>query len=74
MFKMQIRVWTARKGYYWVSVRPSWDHSWDDVYSPAPKFYEYETENEARRMLDMCYPNLIYGTEKRVVPSEEHDG
>jgi len=67
MFKMQIRVWTVKKGYYWASIHPS---------APAvtPKPYEYETEKEARRMLDMCYPNLIYGTEKRVVPSEEHDG
>lgn len=55
-YQMQIK--TADRG--WVSVSPS---------KGAP--YEYDTEKEARRMLDICYPDLLSEKKRTLMVREE---
>ena len=57
MYEMQIFIGSWGKE-EWVSIRPSgsYDH----------KPYQYPTEDEARHMLNICYPNMI-SERKRIV-------
>jgi hypothetical protein len=41
----------------WKSIRPTRSHS--------P--YQYDSEDEAKNMLNLCYPNLLYNIEKKVL-------
>lgn len=41
--------------------------TWRSVHATYRDPYKYETEKEARRMIDICYPNLIDGETKRVI-------
>ena len=55
-YVMQIRALTAN-GKEWLSVRPT--------ASNHP--YTFETVQEALRMLNICYPDQVYGEEVRVI-------
>jgi hypothetical protein len=62
------------KGHYeiqiWLSIgKTHW--GWVSMTRSEGIVYTYETEEEARRMLEMCYPNKIYGTEVRITFVED---
>lgn len=51
-YEMQIKIDDK-----WKSIRPTRSHS--------P--YQYDSEDEAKNMLNLCYPNLLYNIEKKVL-------
>jgi len=40
---------------------------WVSIFPTGGKAYTWDTEDEARKMLDICYPLMIYGEEKRIM-------
>lgn len=57
MYELEIWCWNGKLGYM----------AWAKIHPTGGQPYRFETEDEARRTLNMCYPDMM-SEHKRVVP------
>lgn len=57
MYEIEIWCWDSKLGRM----------EWGKVHPSGGQPYSFETEDEARRTLNMCYPDMV-SEHKRVVP------